>query len=111
MGSGRPQPVANRLECALKCPVGHVAEHLPQAIRAFGGLPFGSRDLVAHLPFKAVSDSLNALSRDDQLMVYPPLCEKKGELVAQFEHTLLITDSGVEVLTASEDALRTPLSV
>ncbi|MBL8767476.1 MAG: type II methionyl aminopeptidase [Planctomycetes bacterium] len=81
------------------------------AIRAFGGLPFGSRDLVAHLPFKAVSDSLNALSRDDQLMVYPPLCEKKGELVAQFEHTLLITDSGVEVLTASEDALRTPLSV
>lgn len=71
------------------------------AVRAFNGLPFGSRDLVQDFPFKAVSETLNAMARGHHLVVYPPLCEKKGRMVAQFEHTLYISETGAEVLTRS----------
>ncbi len=76
-----------------------------EAIRAFNGLPFGSRDLVATLPFDAVAETLNALARVGFLAIYPPLCERAGTFVAQFEHTILVGPDQNEVLTASEDAL------
>jgi methionyl aminopeptidase len=76
-----------------------------EAIRAFGGLPFGSRDLLADLPFRAVSTTLNCLMNAGYLMVYPPLCDREGSFVAQFEHTLYVGDDGVEVMTATEDHL------
>lgn len=72
------------------------------SIQEFGGLPFGSRDLVARFPFKAVAEALNAYLRAGQLVVYPPLVEKPGALVAQFEHTLHVRGDGVEVLTRGE---------
>ncbi|MFG0319902.1 MAG: type II methionyl aminopeptidase [Planctomycetota bacterium JB042] len=78
------------------------------AVRAFGGLPFGSRDLLLHHPYTAVADTLNALMRANQLMVYPPLCEKPGTFVAQFEHTVYVHDDGVEVLTANTEPSRKP---
>ena len=71
-----------------------------EAVAEFRGLPFGSRDLVQFFPFQQVAETLNAMNRAHQLISYPPLCEKKGRLVAQFEHTLHITDSGAEVLTS-----------
>jgi len=78
-------------------------------IRSFGGLPFGSRDLVHDLPFRAVADTLNRLMRVGTLMVYPPLVDKTGSLVAQFEHTMHVDEDGVEVLTATEDHLPRPV--
>lgn len=77
-----------------------------QAVRDFGGLPFGSRDLVQIFPYEVVAETLNAMARANQLMVFPPLVEKKGALVAQFEHTLRIHDDGVEVLTAGREPSR-----
>ncbi|MFH0943876.1 MAG: type II methionyl aminopeptidase [Planctomycetota bacterium] len=71
------------------------------AISEFRGLPFGSRDLVQLFPLQQVADTLNAMNMAHQLISFPPLCEKKGRLVSQFEHTLHITDSGAEVLTAA----------
>ncbi len=75
------------------------------AIRAFNGLPFGSRDLLATLPFDDVSETLNALARVGFLAIYPPLCERPGTFVAQFEHTIHVGADKNEVLTANEDAL------
>jgi methionyl aminopeptidase len=70
-------------------------------IENFGGLPFGSRCLVQSHPYEAVARTLNAMAMSGQLVVYPPLVERAGAFVAQFEHTLYIRDDGVEVLTAS----------
>lgn len=75
-----------------------------EAIRTYNGLPFGSRDLVQRFPYRAVAATLNALARADHLVVYPPLCEKPGRMVAQFEHTLYIGEDGVEVLTRLDPA-------
>jgi len=77
-----------------------------EAIREFNGLPFGSRDLLLHFPYEAVSSTLNAMLRANLLMLYPPLVEKKGTFVAQFEHTLYVHDGGVEVLTAATEPSR-----
>ena len=82
-----------------------------EAVRDFRGLPFGSRDLLLHFPYPAVADTLNALLRANQLILYPPLVEKKGTYVAQFEHTLHIHDGGVEVLTAATEPKRTAVPV
>ena len=75
------------------------------------GLRPEERDLLADLPFKAVSLTLNTLMNAGHLMVYPPLCDREGSFVAQFEHTLYVGEDGVEVLTATEDHLprRVPL--
>lgn len=70
-------------------------------IEQFGGLPFGSRCLVTKFPYEAVARTLNAMAMSGQLVVYPPLVERAGAFVAQFEHTLYIREDGVEVLTAS----------
>jgi methionyl aminopeptidase len=70
-------------------------------VEGFGGLPFGSRCLVQIHPYDAVARTLNAMAMSGQLVVYPPLVERAGAFVAQFEHTLYIRDDGVEVLTAS----------
>lgn len=77
-----------------------------QAVRDFGGLPFGSRDLVQRFPYATVAETLNSMARANQLVVFPPLVEKKGTLVAQFEHTLRIHDDGVEVLTTGREPSR-----
>lgn len=76
------------------------------AVTAYNGLPFGSRDLVQLFPYPAVASTLNAMVRANLLVVYPPLVEKSGCFVAQFEHTLYISDSGVEVLTANTEPSR-----
>lgn len=72
-----------------------------QTIRAFKGLPFGSRDLLDRHPYRKVAETLNALAASGQLVSYPPLCDVEGSWVAQFEHTLYVSEKGVEVLTAA----------
>lgn len=72
------------------------------AVEEFNGLPFGSRCLVQRFPYEQVARTLNAMAATGQLVVYPPLVERPGAFVAQFEHTLYIRDDGVEVLTASQ---------
>lgn len=69
------------------------------AIEGFGGLPFGSRCLVSRFPYESVARTLNSMAMSGQLVVYPPLVERAGAFVAQFEHTLYIREDGVEVLT------------
>ncbi len=76
-----------------------------RTIRDYNGLPFGSRDLLQIHPFDAVAGTLNALLAGRQLMVYPPLCDRRGSFVAQFEHTIYVHEDGVEVLTAARESV------
>lgn len=69
------------------------------AIRGFRGLPFARRQL-AQLPRASVESTLALLLSEKLLTAYAPLVEAGGQMVAQAEHTLLVTRAGVEVLTA-----------
>jgi methionyl aminopeptidase len=77
------------------------------AIEAFSGLPFGSRCLVQRFAYENVARTLNGLASSNQIVVYPPLVDRPGSFVAQFEHTLYVSENGVEVLTQASD---TPLA-
>ena len=62
------------------------------------GLPFSRRDL-RHLSRPDVEEALRRLRGRGALHAYAPLVETTGRKVAQAEHTILITATGVEVLT------------
>ncbi len=62
------------------------------------GLPFSRRDL-RHLPRPDVEEAIRRLRGRGALHAYAPLVETTGRKVAQAEHTILVTSTGVEVLT------------
>jgi methionyl aminopeptidase len=71
---------------------------LRTALEARRGLPFSRRDLVA-LPEVVVEDGLATLATTNALCAYPPLVEMSGHAVAQAEHTLLVTETDIVILT------------
>ncbi len=71
---------------------------LGQSLRELRGLPFSRRDLKA-FPRPMVEEALSLLARRGRLSAYPPLVETTGGKVAQAEHSLLVREDGVEVLT------------
>ena len=72
---------------------------LSDALAARNGLPFSMRDLSA-VPEREIEEGIAALHLRGALSSYPPLVEMTGHPVAQAEHTLLVTDRAVLVLTA-----------
>ncbi|KAK4498591.1 hypothetical protein PRZ48_011249 [Zasmidium cellare] len=79
------------------------AKALLKTIEAnFGTLPFCRRYLERlgieryHLGMKQLID--NGIVQD-----YPPMVEKKGSHVAQFEHTILLHSGGKEVISRGDD--------
>ena len=72
-------------------------------IEGMNGLPFARRTF-AGMPADDVENTLGRLKRTGALMEFPPLVDPDPSVrVAQTEHTLIITDEGVEVTTASVD--------
>ncbi|MEZ5988247.1 MAG: type II methionyl aminopeptidase [Planctomycetota bacterium] len=72
---------------------------LGEALAAFRMLPFARRDLLRLLGPDRVEAALLQLRRRRLIHEYPPLCEAPGVRISQHEHTLLVTEDGVEVLT------------
>lgn len=72
--------------------------HVFEAIRAFNGLPFSRRQL-AHLEAARVEATLRGLWERNWMAAYPPLKEAGGWIVAQAEHSVYVSEEGVEVLT------------
>jgi methionyl aminopeptidase len=71
-----------------------------EVIDGMHGLPFARRTL-SELPADAVESTLGRLKRTGNLMEFPPLVDPDPTVrVAQTEHTLIVTDEGVEVTTA-----------
>lgn len=68
-------------------------------IEAMNGLPFARRSLAGHSE-EGIENALKRLSRQGAMMRFPPLVERAGGQVAQHEHTLHVTASGADVLTA-----------
>jgi methionyl aminopeptidase len=75
-----------------------------KAMEASEGLPFARRDLVRWLgSLQKGEDAMKLLRKRDLVDEYPPLCEKPGVRIAQFEHTILIHETGAEVITRLPD--------
>jgi methionyl aminopeptidase len=73
---------------------------LERALQQSQGLPFARRDLERWLgSLAAGEDGLRTLRKKDLVDEYPPLCEKAGVRIAQFEHTIHISETGTEVMT------------
>jgi len=73
---------------------------LGRAMETTQGLPFARRDLVRWLgSLQKGEDALKLLLKKDLLDEYPPLCERPGVRIAQFEHTIFIHETGAEVIT------------
>jgi methionine aminopeptidase len=71
-----------------------------RAIEAMNGLPFARRSLGAG-DQAALEATLARLVRIGCLAEYPPLADPDPKVrIAQTEHTLLVTESAVEVITA-----------
>ncbi|NOZ80980.1 MAG: type II methionyl aminopeptidase [DPANN group archaeon] len=86
----QPRPVRNPL-----------ARKLTKELTELRGLPFTSRWLTRKYPAFKVAFALKELSQHHVIHSYPPLIEVDHGLVAQAEHSLLITEDGNEILTLS----------
>jgi len=78
------------------------ARDVVHEVEKYQGLPFTTRWLTRSLGGKALL-GLTELRRSGALIDYPPLIERSGGLVAQQEHTFLITKNGCQVLTKDDD--------
>ena len=75
-----------------------------KAMTSTEGLPFARRDLVRWLgSLLKCEDALKVLAKKDLIDDYPPLAERPGVRIAQFEHTIFIGENGAEVMTRSPE--------
>lgn len=91
----------------------HVKKHVPCAkarkvlntiVNSMGTLPFCPRYIDRVVPNSTGSRLyIEKLARMCILDSYPPLVDNSGSLVAQFEHTVFLSDTGKEVLTRGDD--------
>ena len=70
-----------------------------RAMESWRGLPIARRYFLDH-DERAVEEAISRLARQGALTRYPPLAEEPTAMVSQSEHSLYISDYGVEVLTA-----------
>ena len=81
-------------------PKDNLSGPLQRALAQSEGLAFARRDLERWLgSLAAGEDALKVLRKKDLVDEYPPLCERPGVRIAQFEHTIFIGESGAEVMT------------
>jgi methionyl aminopeptidase len=85
-------------------PKDNVSAELRRALEQSEGLPFARRDLIRWLGSLAKSEeALKVLLKKELIDEYPPLCERPGVRIAQFEHTIFIHEEGAEVMTRVPD--------
>ncbi|KAG5860237.1 methionine aminopeptidase 2 [Encephalitozoon hellem] len=71
---------------------------------SFGTLPFSPRHLdYYNLVEGSALKSVNLLTMMGLFTPYPPLNDIDGSKVAQFEHTVYLSESGKEILTRGDD--------
>jgi methionyl aminopeptidase len=76
------------------------ARLLLDAVEERQGMPFASRWYADVIPPIKMGLVLSQLTQQGILKAYPPLHDRGKGMVSQFEHTLIVTDGGCEVITA-----------
>ncbi len=77
----------------------HVDSAVVDQIAERHGLPFCRREIARAHGTEHAERNLRDLLRAGVIFEYPPLVERGDAIVAQFEHTMLVTDKGAEVMT------------
>ena len=67
--------------------------------RTYRTLPFASRWLYSSLGKEVIQDGFSETLRAKCISGYPVLVEASGKAVTQAEHTVIVKESGCEVLT------------
>jgi methionyl aminopeptidase len=75
------------------------ARLLLDAVAEREGLPFAARWYGKTVPPMKLTLVLNQLVQSGILKAYPPLHDRTGGIVSQFEHTVIVTEDGCEVTT------------
>ncbi len=75
------------------------AREILKEIQPLNGLPFCMRWLYKKHHKGKVDFALREMDKLDMIRLYPPLPDSQNGLVTQFEHTILVTKDGCEVLT------------
>lgn len=89
----RPRPVRNPDARRL----------LQHVQRTYPKLPFAERWCSGTVPGTRMNLALNMLTKHVAIKNYAALVEAGRGMVAQFEHTMMVTEDGVEVLTLLKD--------
>jgi methionyl aminopeptidase len=79
------------------------ARKILEEVKDRKGLPFTTRWLTRKLGRGAVVLGLRELQQSGVVRAYPPLAEVTGQPVAQFEHSMIVTEEGALVYTRHED--------
>lgn len=81
-------------------PKDSLSGELQRALEQSDGLPFARRDLLRWLGSDGkTEDALKTLRKKGLIEEFPPLSERPGVRIAQFEHTIFIHEGGAEVVT------------
>lgn len=78
------------------------ARKIVEQVKPRNGLPFTLRDLTRNMGKGAAALGLKELQQMDIVRAYPPLAERSGGMVAQFEHSMIVKEKPV-VYTRHED--------
>lgn len=85
-------------------PKDNLPKDVIDAVLLTDGLPFARRTLLRSLNgLDRVEHALKLLKKAKILIDYPPLVEKRGVRVSQFEHTIFIHEDRAEVLTRTPE--------
>ena len=75
------------------------ARVLMKAVAGRRGLPFAAGWYAGEINPMRLNLVLNQLTQADILKAYPPLHDRGRGMVSQFEHTVIVTEDGCEVIT------------
>ncbi len=79
------------------------ARKILEEVKGRNGLPFTTRWLTRKLGKGATALGLKELRRVGAIKAYPPLAEISQGMIAQFEHSMIVTKDGALVYTRHED--------
>ncbi len=72
-------------------------------VKSRNGLPFTTRHITRKFSKGVFALALRELSKSSAFEEYPPLAERTGGMVAQFEHSMIVTNNGALVYTRHPD--------
>jgi methionyl aminopeptidase len=92
-------PPSNIYRFVKKRSLGNKARKMLKCIQEeYGALPFASRWILKK--FSEGEEAFNELEKSKCIYGYPQLVERSRSIVAQAEHTIIVTEDGCEVTTA-----------
>jgi methionyl aminopeptidase len=72
-------------------------------IKPLNGIPFTTRHITRKFSNGVYALGMKELLKSSNFESYPPLAERSGGMVAQFEHSMIVTKDGALVYTRHED--------